>query len=76
MEDFIAYIIKNLVDSPQDVQVNCRNEGEELILEVRVAEGDVAKVIGRRGKTIQALRTIVATAAARLGFRFRLELTQ
>jgi uncharacterized protein len=76
MEDFIAYIIKNIVDAPEAVQVACKQNGEEMILEVRVAEKDIAKVIGRKGKTIQSLRTIVATAAARLGFRFRLELAE
>lgn len=76
MEQFISYIVKNLVDDPSAVRVECRQEGDRISVELRVAANDVARVIGRRGKTIQALRTIVMSAAARVGFRVRLELIE
>lgn len=76
MEQFISYIVKNLVDETEKVQVNCACEEDRMTVELRVAEGDVARVIGRRGKTIQALRTVAMSAAARLGYRARLELIE
>lgn len=76
MEQFISYIVKNLVDEPDHVQVSCSCEEDRMMVELRVAEGDVARIIGRRGKTIQALRTVAMSAAARLGYRARLELIE
>lgn len=76
MEEFIAYIIKNLVDSPDSVQVKCLEGDRGIIVEVRVADGDVGKVVGRQGRTIDALRTIAATIGARMGRRIRLEVVQ
>jgi len=76
MEQFISYIVKNLVDQPDDVQVSCTSEEDRMSVELRVADGDVARIIGRRGKTIQALRTVAMSAAARLGYRARLELIE
>ena len=74
MEAFVAYIVKNLVDNPESVSAECSVQGREVIVEVRVAPEDLGKVIGRKGKTIQAVRTIAATAAAREGVRARVEL--
>jgi predicted RNA-binding protein YlqC (UPF0109 family) len=76
MEDFVAYIIKNLVSKPEDVIVSSSDEEEQICIEIRVAAEDVGKVIGRRGNTINALRTIVRTVATRLGRRAQVELIQ
>ena len=76
MEDFVAYIIKNLVAKPEDVTVTSVDEQEQICIEIRVAAEDVGKVIGRRGNTINALRTIVRTVATRLGRRAQVELIQ
>lgn len=76
MEEFIAYLVKNLVSSPADVHVTARDENGILRMEIRVAQGDVGKVIGRRGNTINALRTITRTVATRLGRQVHLELIQ
>jgi uncharacterized protein len=76
MKEFIEYIIKNLVDSPESVDVRCFDGEKGVIIEVRVGSGDVGKVIGRKGMTIKALRTIVMTACARLGRRIRLEIIE
>ena len=76
MEDFVAYIIKNLVSKPEEVVVSSSETLEQIVLEIRVAASDVGKVIGRRGNTINALRTIVRTVATRLGRRAQLELIQ
>jgi predicted RNA-binding protein YlqC (UPF0109 family) len=76
MEDFVAYIIKNLVSKPEEVTVSSSDDQEQICIEIRVAADDVGKVIGRRGNTINALRTIVRTVATRLGRKAQVELIQ
>lgn len=76
MKEFIEYIVKNLVDSPESVDVRCYERDRGVIVEVRVGTGDIGKVVGRKGLTIKALRTIVMTACARLGTRVRVELVE
>lgn len=74
MEEFIIYIVKNLLEFPDEVLVQGRVEGNALILSLEVAEADFGRVIGRRGKTIQAIRTLVGILAARHAMQVRLEL--
>jgi predicted RNA-binding protein YlqC (UPF0109 family) len=76
MNEFIAYLIKNLVDEPDSVQVQLLENEKGTTIEVRVSQADVAKVVGRQGKTIHSLRTIAMTIGARFGKRVRLELLQ
>lgn len=77
MEQFIEYIVKNLVDKPDSVQVACRDGSDKgVVVELRVDPDDVAKVVGRKGRTINALRTISMMACARLGCRVRIELVE
>ena len=76
MKEFIEYLVKNLVDSPESVDVRCFDSEKGIVVEVRVGAGDVGKVVGRKGMTIKALRTIVMTACARLGHRVRLEIVE
>lgn len=76
MKEFIEYIIKNLVDSPESVDIRCFDGEKGVIVEVRVGAGDVGKVVGRKGMTIKALRTIVMSACARLGRRVRLDIIE
>lgn len=76
MEEFVAYIIKNLVSNPENVQVLATEDQEKIRIEIRVSSEDVGKVIGRRGNTINALRTIVRTVATRLGRKAQVELVQ
>lgn len=76
MEDFVAYIIKNLVSQPSAVVVTSHDETDFIRIEINVAPEDVGKVIGRKGNTINALRTIVRTVATRLGRKAQVELIQ
>ena len=73
MKEFVAYLIKNLVDLPDAVDVNIIDEEEGMIVEVKVSPEDVGKIVGRQGRTIKALRTIAMTVGARVGRRVRLE---
>ena len=63
MKEFLEFMVKHLVDKPEEVQVH-EVEGERVILyELRVGEGDMGKVIGRRGQHAQAIRTLLSAAA-------------
>jgi len=76
MEEFVAYIIKNLVSEPGAVQVSSEPGQDVLTIKIRVAPSDVGKMIGRKGNTINALRTIVRTVATRLSQKVQVELIQ
>lgn len=76
MKEFIEYIIKNLVDCPENVDIRCFERERGVFVEVRVGSNDIGKVVGRKGLTIKALRTIAMTACARLGRRVRIELVE
>ncbi len=60
MEELLEYLARMLVDEPDEVSVEAFDEEDgTLVLELTVAAGDVGKVIGRQGRTINALRTLV-----------------
>lgn len=73
MKDFVAYLVKNLVDQPTDVNVDIYDGDRSTVVEVRVAPEDVAKLVGRQGRTIKAIRTIAMTVGARFNRRVRVE---
>lgn len=76
MKEFIEYLVKNLVDNPTNVDVRCIEAEKGIVVEVRVDPADVGKVVGRKGMTIKALRTIAMMVCARLGRRVRVELVE
>lgn len=76
MKEFIEYIVKNLVEKPENVDVRCFEGERGIVVEVRVGPEDMGKVVGRKGVTIKALRTIAMMVCARLGHRVRLELLE
>lgn len=76
MNEFIAYLVKNLVDKPEFVQVQTSDDSKDLIVFIQVSKEDVSKVIGRQGRIIKSLRTVALTIGARLGKRIRLELVE
>ena len=70
MKDLVEYLARALVDNPDEVTVESFEEVDgTIVYELRVAEGDVGKVIGRSGRTVNALRTVVRAAATRDGRR-------
>ena len=76
MGELIAYIVRFLVDYPDDVEVR-EIEGEQTrVLELKVAKKDMGKVIGKQGRTAHALRTILAAASAKLNKRTVLEILE
>ena len=66
MEDLLEFLARALVDSPDDVTVDGFDEDDgTIVLELTVAEDDVGKVIGRGGRTISSLRTVMRAVASR-----------
>ena len=64
----LTHVVKSIVDDPNAVQVEGFDEGEnKVLLEVRVGDGDLGRVIGRRGRTAMSIRNVVRAAAARDG---------
>ena len=64
MKELVEVIAKALVDDPESVVVNEREEKKTTVLEVRVAESDMGKVIGKQGRIAKAIRSVVKAAAA------------
>jgi len=74
MKDLIEVMAKALVDAPEEVSVT-ESKGEHTsVFELRVAKGDVGKVIGKEGRTAQSMRIIVGAASAKLKRRCVLEI--
>ena len=67
MKNLLEEIIKAIVDSPDDVIINLTESENTLIYEVKVGEGDVGKVIGKKGKNVGSLRTLLSAATAKAG---------
>ena len=76
MKDLITEIVKALVDQPEDVSVNEMGDGDTIILEVKVAKTDIGKVTGKRGRTAQAIRTILNAAAGKSRKRYIMEIVE
>ena len=65
MKELVEVIARALVDNPDEVTVTEREDGRTLVLEVRVAESDMGKVIGKQGRIAKAIRSVVKAAAAK-----------
>ena len=76
MKDLISEIVRALVDQPEEVSVSEIEGGQTVILELRVAKSDFGKVIGRHGRTAQAIRTILSAASGKAKKRFVLEIVE
>ncbi len=75
MKEFIEYIAKHLVDNPDNVSIDEKApEDNKVVLSLKVQAEDVGKVIGKQGKTAQAMRTLLTAIAAKEGKRAILEI--
>ncbi len=73
MRDFIEYIAKQLVDNPDAVSLVDEEKEGKVVLKLKVGEADVGKIIGRKGRTAQAMRVLLSAVAAKNGKRAMLE---
>ncbi len=74
MKELLLFMAKNLVDDPDAVTVTEVEDEEGKVLELRVAPGDMGKVIGRQGRIAKEIRTIVKTVAQRTGEKVSVEI--
>ena len=72
--DFVEYIVKSLVDDPEQVSVHEFEERSTIYLEVNVASSDMGRVIGKGGVVVNSIRMLLQVLAARTGKRISLEI--
>ena len=73
-KELVEFVVKSLVDAPDEVSVNVIEGEKSTILELKVAQEDVGKVIGKQGRIAKAIRTILSASATRDGQRATLEI--
>ena len=76
MEKLVKDIVSALVDNPEKVKVDVTHGSQSFVIELRVAKEDLGKVIGRQGRTAQAIRTVLKAASSKLKKRTVLEIVE
>ena len=76
MDRLVTHIAEALVDRPNDVEVQSIEGGHTMVLELRVAKEDVGKVIGRHGRTADAIRILVSAVSSKINKRAILEIIE
>ncbi|MBR2653544.1 MAG: KH domain-containing protein [Lachnospiraceae bacterium] len=76
MKELVEVIAKSLVDHPEEVVVTEKEDGENLILELKVASQDMGKVIGRQGRIAKAIRSVVKAASTKTDKKVTVEIIQ
>lgn len=73
-KEFVEFVAKALVDDPDSVSVNVIEGEKSTILELKVAQDDIGKVIGKHGRIAKAVRTLISAASTKTGKRVVLEI--
>ena len=73
LESFVSYVVTALVDYPDDVKVTTKNEDNASVIWISCRKEDTGKIIGKKGKTISALRALVFSAGSRMQSRIKVE---
>lgn len=76
MKDAVDRIIRSLVSDSEAVEIDEIADGKNVRIEVRVAEGDMGRIIGREGRTVKAIRSLLFVAGHKHGKRFHLDLVE
>lgn len=77
VEELVKYIVENLVENKDQVEMETVNESEKVVvLKITVADEDMGKVIGKNGKVVTAIRTIVKSASNRLNKRYIVKINE
>lgn len=74
MEEFLEFVIKGLVDFPDEIVIVKHEADQRVLFNVQVNPLDVGKVIGKHGQTIEAIRSVIAAGASRHGLKTAVEL--
>ena len=72
--EMLTYLVGNLVEKPEEIQVNVLENGNSITLQLRVAAEDMGRVIGRQGRIAKEIRTIIKTVAQRTGEKVTVEI--
>ena len=76
MKELIELIVRSLVDQPDDVSIEEVENDDATVFELRVANADLGKVIGKQGRTARSIRTLLASSGAKQGKKFVLEILE
>ncbi|MEJ2048895.1 MAG: KH domain-containing protein [Calditrichota bacterium] len=76
MKEFIEYLVKHLVDKPEEVNVTEVVKDNFTVYQLRVGEGDLGKVIGKKGQNARAIRTLLNAATKKMGQNANLEIIE
>ncbi len=76
MKDLVSFIARALVDKPKEVRVDEVDTDGMILEELRVAQDDLGKVIGKQGRTARAIRTLLSASARKVDKRARLEIIE
>ncbi len=73
LENLLLFLARSLVDEPEMVEVSSRETGSRVDLTLRVASGDVGKVIGRQGRIVKSIRTVMKAASVKANKRVNVD---
>ena len=76
MKDLLIPIVKAIVDNPEQVQITEIEGSQTVVLELKVAKSDMGKVIGKQGRTVNAIRALLNAASGKAGKRYVLEIVE
>ena len=76
MKDLLIRIAQALVDDPEQVRVTEIKAAQEIVLELRVAKNDMGKILGKQGRTVNAIRTLLIAASGKAWRKYRLEIVE
>jgi hypothetical protein len=76
MKQLVEFVVKAIVDYPEDVRINVVESGSTIVIELSVAKPDIGKVIGKQGNMARALRTILSNASTKLRKRTVLQILE
>lgn len=76
MQAFLEYVVKGLVEKPDEVSVTPVEQGDMTIYELRMNQADVGRIIGKQGVTINALRSLLTAGSAKKGLRCSVEIVE
>jgi len=76
LDNFVDYVVRALVDQPDSVRIQVEKLENSTVIKINCAKEDMGKVIGKNGKTIMAIRSLVSGAGGRLGQKFSVEVVE
>ncbi|HEX8638025.1 MAG TPA: KH domain-containing protein [Pyrinomonadaceae bacterium] len=76
MKQAVEKIVKSLVGNADAVEVSEKSDGRSIVIQVRVGEGDMGRIIGREGRTVKAIRSLLFYAGQKQGKRYTLDIIE